>query len=271
MVPVAPSTQTRCGARAGRVLAVDTGAVSHRQLANSQDRQLRPPPWPDPVDYPVMKSGPAPPPPASRPPTERLNTRAAGIIGLAVMCSRILGLIREQVFAALFGGGWALDAFIAAFRIPNLLRDLFAEGALSTAFITIFSKTAARDSDAAAWHLANKVATMAAVVLGALCLLGICFSPQLVATLAPGFDPAKAALTVTLTRIMFPFILLVSLAALLRRRLTLLRRVARRGVGGLRRRQRVTTIRAGRRPWRIPGHAAVRTGGRLVGLHGRLL
>jgi len=161
-----------------------------------------------------MKSGPAPPPPASRPPTERLNTRAAGIIGLAVMCSRILGLIREQVFAALFGGGWALDAFIAAFRIPNLLRDLFAEGALSTAFITTFSKTAARDNDAAAWHLANKVATMAAVVLGALCLLGICFSPQLVATLAPGFDPAKAALTVTLTRIMFPFILLVSLAAL---------------------------------------------------------
>ena len=147
-------------------------------------------------------------------PPERLNTRAAGIIGLAVMCSRVLGLIREQVCAALFGGGGAMDAFTAAFRIPNLLRDLFAEGALSTAFVTIFSKTTARSNDAAAWRLANKIATMAAVVLGAICVLGIVFSPQLVATLAPGFSPAKAALTVTLTRVMFPFILLVSLAAL---------------------------------------------------------
>ena len=67
------------------------------------------------------------------PGTERLNTRAAGIIGVAVMCSRVLGLLREQVFAALFGGGGVMDAFTAAFRIPNLLRDLFAEGALSTA------------------------------------------------------------------------------------------------------------------------------------------
>ena len=68
----------------------------------------------------------------------RLNTKAAGIIGIAVMCSRLLGLLREQIFAALFGGGMAMDAFTAAFRIPNLLRDLFAEGALSTAFVTVF-------------------------------------------------------------------------------------------------------------------------------------
>jgi putative peptidoglycan lipid II flippase len=147
-------------------------------------------------------------------PAERLNTRAAGIIGLAVMCSRVLGLAREQVCAALFGGGGAMDAFTAAFRIPNLLRDLFAEGALSTAFVTTFSKTAARSNDAAAWKLANKIATMTAVVLGVLCVLGVVYSPQLVGLLAPGFNPAKAALTVTLTRIMFPFILMVSLAAL---------------------------------------------------------
>jgi putative peptidoglycan lipid II flippase len=146
--------------------------------------------------------------------SERLNTRAAAIIGLAVMCSRLLGLLREQVCAALFGGGAAMDAFTAAFRIPNLLRDLFAEGALSTAFVTTFSKTIARGGDAAAWRLANKVATMTALVLSAICLLGMLFSPQLVAVMAPGFDPAKAQLTVTLTRIMFPFILLVSLAAL---------------------------------------------------------
>ena len=148
-------------------------------------------------------------------PTEKLNTRAAGIIGLAVMCSRLLGLAREQIFAALFGGGSAMDAFTAAFRIPNLLRDLFAEGALSTAFVTTFSKTIARGGDQAAWDLANKVATLTAVVLGILCIAGMVFSAQLVATLAPGFDPAKAALTAQLTRIMFPFILLVSLAALI--------------------------------------------------------
>jgi putative peptidoglycan lipid II flippase len=161
-----------------------------------------------------MKPGNSPQPPTGKPVPERLNTRAAGIIGLAVMCSRVLGLVREQVCAALFGGGGAMDAFTAAFRIPNLLRDLFAEGALSTAFVTTFSKTAARRDDAAAWALANKVATLAAVLLGALCVLGIVYTPQLVATIAPGFPPAKAALTVTLTRIMFPFILLVSLAAL---------------------------------------------------------
>jgi putative peptidoglycan lipid II flippase len=151
---------------------------------------------------------------ASSPATERLNTKAAGIIGLAVMCSRVLGLAREQICAALFGGGGAMDAFTAAFRIPNLLRDLFAEGALSTAFVTTFSKTIARSGDAAAWELANKVATLTLVVLGSICVAGMIFSPQLVGLLAPGFNPAKAALTADLTRIMFPFIIMVSMAAL---------------------------------------------------------
>ena len=143
-----------------------------------------------------------------------VSTKAAGIVGLAVMCSRILGLIREQIFAALFGGGRAMDAFTVAFRTPNLLRDLFAEGALSTAFITTFSKTIATDGDAAAWRLANKVATLTAVVLSAICVLGIAIAPLLVGLFAPGFDADKAHLTVLLARIMYPFILLVSLAAL---------------------------------------------------------
>ena len=89
-------------------------------------------------------------------PREKLNTKAAGIVGLAVLCSRILGLAREQIFAALFGGGRLMDAFTIAFRIPNLLRDLFAEGALSTSFITTFSKTIATDGDGAAWRLAEQ-------------------------------------------------------------------------------------------------------------------
>src|SRR6267154_2814613 len=146
--------------------------------------------------------------------TEKLNTKAAGIIGIAVMCSRLLGLAREQIFAALFGGGGAMDAFTAAFRIPNLLRDLFAEGALSTAFVTTFSKTIARSGDEAAWRLANKVATLTLVVLGSICVAGMVFSSQLVGLLAPGFGPEKAALTAQLTRIMFPFIVMVSMAAL---------------------------------------------------------
>jgi putative peptidoglycan lipid II flippase len=145
---------------------------------------------------------------------EKLNTRAAGVVALAVLCSRVLGLAREQIFAALFGGGRVMDAFTIAFRIPNLLRDLFAEGALSTAFVTVFTRTATLESDAAAWRLANKVATLLAVTLSAITVLGILSAPWLVAALAPGFDPSKAALTVTLTRVMYPFILLVSLAAL---------------------------------------------------------
>jgi putative peptidoglycan lipid II flippase len=145
---------------------------------------------------------------------ERLNTRAASVVGLAVLCSRVLGLAREQIFAALFGGGRVMDAFTIAFRIPNLLRDLFAEGALSTAFVTVFTRTAALEGDAAAWRLANKVATLAIVTLSTITVIGIAVAPWLVAVLAPGFAPAKAALTVELTRVMYPFILLVSLAAL---------------------------------------------------------
>ncbi len=162
------------------------------------------------TDIPAAAPGAAPA--ASR--HEKLNTRAASVVALAVLGSRVLGLVRDQVFSMLFGGGEVMDAFIMAFRIPNLLRDLFAEGALSTAFITVFTKTTTLEGDAAAWALANKVATAAAVIVSGLTLLGIVCAPWIVAVLAPGFDPAKAALTVTLARIMYPFILLVSLAAL---------------------------------------------------------
>jgi len=151
-----------------------------------------------------------PTPPAK----ERINTRAAGIIGIAVMCSRVLGLIRETLFAALFGGGREMDVFIAAFRIPNLLRDLFAEGALSTAFVTVFSRTIVTDGEQAAWKLANKVMTLATVFMSLVTLLGILSAPWIVGFIAPGFDTDKAAMTTTLVRVMYPFILLVSLAAL---------------------------------------------------------
>jgi putative peptidoglycan lipid II flippase len=148
-------------------------------------------------------------------PDRQSATRATGVVGLAVLCSRVLGLIREQVFAGLFGAGKNLDAFLMAFRLPNLLRDLFAEGALSTAFITTFSGTIATEGDESAWRLANKVATLTAVFMSAVTLLGILFAPQLVDLLTWGSWPAdKTELTILLTRIMWPFMLLVSLAAL---------------------------------------------------------
>src|SRR2546428_12897799 len=145
----------------------------------------------------------------------RVSTRATGVVGAAILCSRVLGLIREMVFAGLFGAGKNLDAFLMAFRLPNLLRDLFAEGALSTAFITTFSKKIAIEGDQSAWRLANKVATLTAVFMSAVTLLGIVFAPQLVELLTWGaWSPDKTALTILLTRIMWPFMLLVSLAAL---------------------------------------------------------
>jgi putative peptidoglycan lipid II flippase len=148
-------------------------------------------------------------------PLQRVSARATGVVGLAVMCSRILGLIREQVFAGLFGAGKNLDAFLMAFRLPNLLRDLFAEGALSTAFITTFSGKIATEGDEAAWRLANKIATLTAVFMSVVTLLGIIFAPQLVDLLTWwSWPPDKTALTILLTRIMWPFMLLVSLAAL---------------------------------------------------------
>src|SRR5438270_1182900 len=148
-------------------------------------------------------------------PTHRISTRATGIVGIAILCSRLLGLIREVIFAALFGAGKNYDAFLMAFRVPNMLRDLFAEGALSTAFITTFSKKIATEGDESAWRLANKVATLTIVFMSAVTLLGIVFAPQLIDVMTWwSWSPEKTALTILLTRIMWPFILLVSLAAL---------------------------------------------------------
>jgi len=151
----------------------------------------------------------------TKPTTPRVSTRATGIVGIAILCSRVLGLIREQIFAGLFGAGRNLDAFLMAFRLPNLLRDLFAEGALSTAFITTFSQKIAKEGDESAWRLANKVATLTVVFMSVVTLLGILFAPQLVNLLTWwSWSPDKTALTVLLTQIMWPFILMVSLAAL---------------------------------------------------------
>ena len=142
--------------------------------------------------------------------------KAAGTVSLAVLASRILGLVREQVFAGLFGAGYAIDAYVVAFRIPNLLRDLFAEGALSSAFVTVFTDYDQKAGLERTWRLANNVIMCASLLVGGLVLLGMLFSPWLVNLMAPDFGlvAGKLGLTSLMTRIMFPFLLLVSLAAL---------------------------------------------------------
>jgi putative peptidoglycan lipid II flippase len=156
----------------------------------------------------LMPAEPAPAPATSL-------TRAAGGVSLAVLASRILGLGREVVFTSLFGASRELDAFIAAFRIPNLLRDLFAEGALSAAFVSTFSQTLEREGEKAAWDLANRVLNDLLLVVSAVVVAGIVASPWIVDWIAPGYryEPGKIELTIMLTRILFPFLLLVALAS----------------------------------------------------------
>ncbi len=139
--------------------------------------------------------------------------RSAGIVSIAVMFSRVLGLVREMVFGYYFGAGFLNDAYQVAFRIPNVLRDLFAEGALSAAFVKVFTDYQINKSEQEAWRLAALVMNALAVILSVVTIIGIVFSSQFVNLIAKGFSPEKAALATTLTQIMFPFILLVALAA----------------------------------------------------------
>lgn len=141
--------------------------------------------------------------------------KSAASVGIAVMCSRVLGLIREQVFAGLFGAGFVYDAFVVAFRIPNLLRDLFAEGALSAAFVTVFSSYDKQRTQDETWQLAANVLNFVLIFLCTITLLMIFFAGEIVSLLAPDFSliDGKTELTVLLTRIMLPFLVFISLSA----------------------------------------------------------
>ena len=141
--------------------------------------------------------------------------RNAGVISLAVMASRVLGLVRDQVFAIFFGAGFHYDAFLTAFRIPNLLRDLFAEGALSAAFVTTFTQVLEKKGEKEAIRLSNRVATLIIIVITIISVFAWFQAPAIVGALAPGFFalPGKAELATELTRIMIPFLLFVALAA----------------------------------------------------------
>ena len=154
-------------------------------------------------------------------------TRSAGIVSIAVMASRLLGLVREKVIAYYFAAGVGGDAFYAAFRIPNLMRDLFGEGALSKAFVTTFTATELEDGEEAAWRLASRVFNATFLLLILITVVGIFAAPAIVDLIFTGkgfqdvpLDPSehfgfesKRDLTVYLTQIMFPYLILVSLAA----------------------------------------------------------
>ena len=143
-------------------------------------------------------------------------TKAAGVVGAATLISRIFGFIRDVVIAWFFGAGLAADAFFVAFRIPNLLRRLFAEGSLSIAFIPVFTEYLASKGKAEAFSLARSAIRFLSVLLVFVAIAGILLAPLIVRIIAPGFidSPEKLSLTITLTRIIFPYIFFICLVAL---------------------------------------------------------
>lgn len=155
----------------------------------------------------------SPPPEVSK---DRL-TRAAGSVSLATLISRILGFVRDMIIADLFGARAAADAFFVAFRIPNLLRRFTAEGALTAAFVPVYSETLERDGKPAAFALACNLLSLLTAFLVALTAAGMIWAPWVVAAIAPGFtyDPETYELTTQLTRLMFPFLPMVSITAVM--------------------------------------------------------
>ena len=144
--------------------------------------------------------------------------RSAGLISIATLASRVLGVARESVLAAIFGAGSGpeMDAFNVAFRVPNLLRDLFAEGAMTAAFVPTFTATLTNRGRESAWRLGNLVLNGLLVVTGVLVVIGIVFAGPITHAMASGKEfasvPGKLELTTLLTRFMLPFLTTVAVA-----------------------------------------------------------
>lgn len=147
--------------------------------------------------------------------TNKSIAKATGVIGFATFCSRILGFIRDMVIARFFGIYVYAQAFVIAFKIPNLFRDLVGEGAANAAFVPVFSEYAIKHNKEEFWEVVNVIFNLMLVILMSITLLGIVFAPFIVRLIAPGFilDPYKLEVTIKLNRIIFPYILLVGLSA----------------------------------------------------------
>ena len=149
-----------------------------------------------------------------RSPGDRI-ARHAGLTGVATLASRVLGLVRDQVLAAFFGAGNEMDAFVVAFRIPNLVRDLFAEGAMSAAFVPAFTRELTLHGKRDAWRLGNNLLNTLLLTTGAIVIGGVVFARPLITMYAGDFAsvPGKLELTVRLTRVVLPFLTMVAVAA----------------------------------------------------------
>ncbi|TDU66123.1 putative peptidoglycan lipid II flippase [Prosthecobacter fusiformis] len=141
------------------------------------------------------------------------QARSTSVVSIAILCSRVLGLVRDQLLNGLFGSAFA-GIFTAAFRTPNMLRDLFAEGALSTAFVTTFSKKIKNEGDEAAWVLGRKMLSLAACFMTLVAIAGVVLAPWLFRLLTPGLSEEAKVLGTWLAQIMYPFIAIVSVTAL---------------------------------------------------------
>jgi putative peptidoglycan lipid II flippase len=126
------------------------------------------------------------------------------VVAAGILLSRILGLVRNRVFAHFFGTSDAADAFNAAFRIPNFLQNLFGEGVLSASFIPVYARLLGRNEEAEARRVAGAVFSLLALASALLVLLGVLVTPALIALIAPGFSGAKREVTIRLVRILFP-------------------------------------------------------------------
>jgi len=140
--------------------------------------------------------------------------KSAGIIGFGTIISRVLGFVRDIIIARYFGTAKYAEAFVVAFRIPNMLRDLIGEGATNAAFVPVLSEYLVKKKEEF-WELANVILNLLLIALSVITIAGVLASPLIVRLIAPGFlgDPEKFAITVRLTRLMFPYILLIGLAA----------------------------------------------------------
>ncbi len=141
--------------------------------------------------------------------------KSAGIMTLATGLSRILGLVRDQLNAALFGAGMISDAFYVAYRIPNMFRDLLAEGALSSAFVPAFTDYINKGGKEEGYRLANIVLSVLCILFSILIILVYLFTPLLIKVIAPGFALEGVRLAVLLTRILFPFIAFMGFATVI--------------------------------------------------------
>jgi putative peptidoglycan lipid II flippase len=136
--------------------------------------------------------------------TGRSTGRSAFLVGAGILISRIVGLIRQRVFAHYFGTSAAGDAFSAAFRIPNFLQNIFGEGALSASFIPVYAKLLAHNDEEEATHVANAVLGILALAISLIVLTGVLGTPYLISAIAPGFKGETRELTIRLVRILFP-------------------------------------------------------------------